>query len=181
MKLSTILKHHGAYQFFIDNFDKEMFYKEGAILADIDHVDDSVISQEEWGKEPVTHPFLLAMGALDNEENLELDMNEALGIPDRPLVLVKFDDNWGDEMDIEGHFVLPEEAFTKYKVEAKAYFEINDELLYPVGSNEDIEYMSYDELMDRYMVVSITQEEYNVLVKLGLETAGFTGPEIEDY
>jgi len=157
--------------------------EQGEFEADIDHVNDSMITDEQWETEgELQHPWVSFNEDADNYDNLILDMNEPLGIAYPKLLLISFATNWADEMDIEGHYVATVDQYKTFKEELKEYFKDrdNDELYYGVGSNQGIEYSSYEDVMDCYESTPITKKEHQILVKLGLESAGFTGPEIEE-
>ena len=97
-------------------------------------------------------------------------------------LLIKFEANWADEMDIEGLFVITEAEWTLYKQKATAYFKTNNTLNYCIGSNEDIEFYSYTELMEAFTVVS--EDIYNsglgILDTVSFLPIGYTGPEYFD-
>ena len=83
--------------------------------------------------------------------------------------LLKYEDNWADEMDVEGHVILTEKEYQAFQesLEDKDYF------TFSVGSNEEIEYETIDDLKNRIDVDEISQEEYEVFKKFGLLSAGF--------
>jgi len=80
-------------------------------------------------------------------------------------VLIRFNDNYADEFDVEGFFALSEEDWKAYKAKIKKvigdnYFTFN------IGTNEEIEYDGAKEYLSRLKQVKITQEEYDTLLKL---------------
>ena len=75
-------------------------------------------------------------------------------------LLVKYDDNWADEIDLKGFKVLAEEEWEKLK----SYIP-NKKFTRYVGSNEDIEYLSKDDFLSRFSVQEITWEECQVFKK----------------
>lgn len=70
-------------------------------------------------------------------------------------VLVKYDDNWADEMDVTGHKVISEDAWNKF-------LELVDKIEFPitigVGSNEEIDYDTKEQLLGAFSVVEVTTE-----------------------
>lgn len=102
-------------------------------------------------------------------------------------LLVKFTANWADEMDVEGLFLITQEDWEAFKKMAKEHFEKSSEVIYSVGSNQDIEFESYEDLMDSYEIISadITADGIGILNAVNFLPVGFTGPgdyvfEIED-
>jgi len=93
-------------------------------------------------------------------------------------VLVKWADNWADEMDLAGHFVTERAEWDQI---AKALGNYTNEMIYCVGTNEDIEYEDGTEALSRFTVTDITEDEYDTLHKLSLLSQGFTGPNIEEF
>jgi len=96
--------------------------------------------------------------------------------PEDNLVLVKYEGNWADEMDISGHYVTTQEGYNDEVEVFKAMLE-HDSITYCVGTNEEIEYETIDELLECFTATPITFEEYTVLTKLELDATGFVGPE----
>ncbi len=85
-------------------------------------------------------------------------------------VLVKWSSNWADEMDIEGFRIMKQEEWEAYKKEVrkKKYFCIY------VGTNEDIEYSSGEDLLAEIKVKKITPEEERIIRKFIGSTFGNT-------
>ena len=94
-------------------------------------------------------------------------------------VLVAFNDNWADEMDVEGfHIYKSKEEFDKeLKEEILDYAGIEDEeyenfisgddfwYTYGIGSNESLEYESFKDLYNKFSITEISNEEYEILNK----------------
>jgi hypothetical protein len=80
--------------------------------------------------------------------------------------LVKYKDNWADEINIDGHIVLTKEIFKKFDAIAKK----NLCFTMCIGTNEEIEYNNNDwqKASNAYSVVEITGEQYNVLKELDM-------------
>jgi hypothetical protein len=96
------------------------------------------------------------------------------------LVLIKWDSNWADEMDIEGFIIVSKEKAKEFKKQLKdydSYFEVY------VGTNEDIEYGSGEELLNELTFKTITEEEAKTIKKFFGESSGHTGfwSSLEDY
>lgn len=92
--------------------------------------------------------------------------------------LVKYKSNWADEMYIYGLNLLTE-------VE-KAWFEslvVTDDkpVIHYVGTNEDIEYYSSEQLLRCYTWIPITEAKYEILKELiGSDYGHFFYPELEE-
>jgi hypothetical protein len=77
-------------------------------------------------------------------------------------VLITWNGNWADEMDLQGYLITNKEnakAFKKGIKKAKYPLEIS------VGSNEEIEYNSADEVLDELSFKKITEEESIIIGK----------------
>ena len=93
-------------------------------------------------------------------------------------MLIKFSSNWADEMDVEGLFLVTQENWETFKDMAKAHFDKGNTVTYGVGSNEDIDFDSYEDLMDSYEIISadITADGIGILNVVNFLPVGFTGP-----
>ena len=78
------------------------------------------------------------------------------------MYLVKFRDNWADEMDIEGFNLMTKKEFKEFMKELK---ENDNDGIYCVsfGSNEWNEYESWENLESRFTCIEITKEEASVI------------------
>lgn len=82
------------------------------------------------------------------------------------MKLVKYEDNWADEMDIYGFHVLSDKTCEKFVAFIKRGSEIPDfSFNIGVGSNEDIEYSSVDELLAAFKITDISDEEAAAITK----------------
>lgn len=91
--------------------------------------------------------------------------------------LVKYSDNWSDEMDVEGFRVFTEiekneyfkafEKIFKYNIKEYGSFE------YGVGTNQQIEYKHFKNFERAFSVKEISKNEYIVLDDLDLSEFGF--------
>jgi hypothetical protein len=83
-------------------------------------------------------------------------------------LLVKFDSNWADEMDIDGFMVMTQDEWDQYKAHTKKFFEQLGERSWSfgIGTNEEIEYESHDEFIRELKVEEITDVEYESLAHL---------------
>jgi hypothetical protein len=83
--------------------------------------------------------------------------------------LIKYEDNWADEMDISSHTVIDEETHKKF---LKALLK-NPSFTMCVGTNEEIDYGTHGHRAeDAVCWKEMTQEEYNVLIRLGIARLG---------
>lgn len=93
--------------------------------------------------------------------------------------LVKYESDWADEMDIEGLALLTEED--KSRIESLISKRSSYPQTHHVGTNEEIEYCSSEELVPRYTWTPITEDEYKTLHKLiGSDYGHFFYPEVEE-
>lgn len=100
---------------------------------------------------------------------------------EKDMVLLKFEDNWADEMDVAGYEVITLRQLEHFNKRVEAYFSENDSFEYYFGTNEFIEYNSAIELLSKYSVLTITETDYQTLNKLGLLKFGIIGPFEIDY
>lgn len=78
-------------------------------------------------------------------------------------LLVKFDTNWADEMDISGYKVFTEIEWTEISDKCKAHKTILEAYF---GTNESNVYDNGSELLEEYTVQKISESEAAVLDKL---------------
>ena len=104
-------------------------------------------------------------------------------------LFVKFDDNWADEIDVEGFAIYKtreeyDEAMEEFlceelemeKEELRDYLakkdnededeEFDESFSIYVGSNEYIDYYSISEFKNRFYVQEITDDEYKTIDKI---------------
>ena len=96
----------------------------------------------------------------------------AMPAPNKPL-LIKLHRNWADEFDVEGMVVMNADQWEAHKAMAKARFEEKDYIELGFGTNESLEFSSYEDYLDAFAVLELTLEEYEVFRKFFLET-GYT-------
>lgn len=90
-------------------------------------------------------------------------------------VLVLFEDNWADEMDIYGFSIMTEDQWNYRVLELKA---IEYPIEVPFGTNESNEYYSAEEMLECYTVKEITDEEAEIIRRLLSDDYGrFSIPE----
>ena len=85
-------------------------------------------------------------------------------------VLLQWDTNWADEMDIYGFSIMDKSAWEEYKkkLENKGSFYIC------VGTNEEIDYNNGEELIKEISVRSISEDEVKTIQKLFGSERGLT-------
>ena len=91
--------------------------------------------------------------------------------------LVKYSDNWADEMDIDGCVVITEEQYNKIQENLKSF----KPFTFSIGTNEEIEYETLSSLKRKLEFLEIAEEEYSVIEKLELEDMGFAGRLVNWY
>jgi hypothetical protein len=87
------------------------------------------------------------------------------------MLLVKFDENWADEMDVSGFKLFKsQKAWDKAIKEFKEEKEIedDDDCCFSVyfGTNEENEYESMSEFLDLFEVIELSNEQANVIDSL---------------
>lgn len=86
-------------------------------------------------------------------------------------VIVKFEGNWADEMDISGFEIFDR---SQWDIFSQKILDYTHELHLCIGTNEHLEYETTEEFMDNITVESLTRDEYNVInnkvgVRFGFE------------
>lgn len=96
-------------------------------------------------------------------------------------LLVKFSDNWADEMDLEGFEVVTRKQYDDFVAEKlKSPSEDDDDyeggsFCRCFGTNEENEYDSFQAYLDETVkIVEITESEAAVLTKFFPNGSGFT-------
>lgn len=77
-------------------------------------------------------------------------------------VLLKWSTNWADEMDIEGYILTSKDKSDDWKKKLKT---VDFSFSLQIGTNEDIEYSSGEDLISEVSLKNITDEEYTTLKK----------------
>jgi hypothetical protein len=86
--------------------------------------------------------------------------------------LVKFSDNWADEMDVEGFSVMSTGQFTQWAKTVEEVAKKIDEghtFEWYIGTNEWINWESGKDFKEAFSCEVITDEEANILKRLLLE------------
>lgn len=98
-------------------------------------------------------------------------------------LLIKYSGNWADEMDLEGLFIVTKDEWEAYKKIADGYFNLQETLSYHVGTNEEIEYQTYSDLMEDFEVLcdDIYSCGLGGLDGVNFIPCGFCGPAKEDF
>lgn len=79
-------------------------------------------------------------------------------------VLLTWNSNWADEMDISGFVITTKKDWEDFQSEVK---EREDFCIY-VGTNEEIEYSNGQELLDEISVTELSKEEETLITnKIG--------------
>ena len=79
------------------------------------------------------------------------------------MLLVKFSDNWADEIDIEGCVIMSEEEYEKYLNAAKRAFEIEGSISFYIGSNEEIRYGNFEDFKKTLKIRTLQGNDETVL------------------
>ncbi|TFG99045.1 hypothetical protein E4H12_04075 [Candidatus Thorarchaeota archaeon] len=97
---------------------------------------------------------------------------------DKPL-LVTYNSNWADEMDIDGFYLTTQFRWDRFVERVNSHFKDKDDYTYYIGTNEEIVYESVEMLLSDFKVEEITAEEATLVLKLFGKGFGFTGPDVE--
>lgn len=86
-------------------------------------------------------------------------------------VIVKWESNYADEMDISGFVLMDKADANIWKKKIKT---IEDQFTIYVGTNEDIEYGSGEELLSEIKIQNISDAEYEAIINAVGKEFGFT-------
>jgi hypothetical protein len=78
-------------------------------------------------------------------------------------VIVNWDTNWADEMDVQGFVILTDKEWKSFNKKVKS---IDEDFTISIGSNEEIEYSNGEELLEDLTIEKITQEEAKTITKV---------------
>lgn len=73
-------------------------------------------------------------------------------------ILIRYNDNWADEMDINGFVVILDSDWDKIKDLMRKLFE-RGQWTFGIGTNEEIEYNSFAEWERTLTLTSLTQDD----------------------
>lgn len=79
------------------------------------------------------------------------------------MYLVKWSDDWADEMIIVGLTIMSESQLKAFRSQYEKWFDYNSALEFFCGTNEQIDYSSYTEFMKAFDIVALTDIEAHVL------------------
>ena len=78
-------------------------------------------------------------------------------------ILVKWDSNWADEMDVEGFAILEKADADRLKKTLKNF---KRQFTICIGTNEEIDYEQGSDMLDELEFKKISEEEYKTVKKL---------------
>jgi len=95
--------------------------------------------------------------------------------------LYEYSANWADEMDVAGFMLLTEIEKDMALASIKKRFRKGGTV--SIGSNEEIEYSDFDEVMSDVSITEITKQDYDTINRLFGASFGETGPcsDFDDY
>jgi hypothetical protein len=88
-------------------------------------------------------------------------------------LLIRFKDNWGDEMNVTGFVVVAKDDWSKMYLKVVALFEKASWEFY-FGTNESIEYNNLAHWEENFTTVELTDEEFQIITTL-FKTLGVRG------
>lgn len=86
-------------------------------------------------------------------------------------VMIRFDDNWADEMDISA-MKIDVESSTVQEAQKKQFKGIQFPTEVYFGTNESNDYETLEQLQECYSFTVISDVDYKVLERLGLDRYG---------
>lgn len=84
-------------------------------------------------------------------------------------VLVKWSDNWADEMDVEGFAIMDGSEWKEFQETARR---VNSPISISVGTNEEVEYPNGTALLENIKAKKITTDEAKTIIKFFGECGG---------
>lgn len=84
-------------------------------------------------------------------------------------LLGRFKSNWADEMDITGMFICHEDHWKLIEHAARKWFLDEGTMIYFVGTNEEIEYESYEDWRGCFRFSPLSDERTDDLASMLLE------------
>jgi hypothetical protein len=87
--------------------------------------------------------------------------------------LMKYSDNWGDEMDIEGTFVVSESDKNTFQLALKGMKNEVVEVSFYIGSNEEMIYDEIEDFIASITFIEITPEDVATLIRLDMVSTGY--------
>jgi hypothetical protein len=90
-------------------------------------------------------------------------------------VLVKYDGNWADEIDLQGFIVMTDAEWKDYK-KVIQHLHSESEFTVGIGTNEDVTFANADDYFDSFEVKKLTAEESATLRKFFKSTISFYDP-----
>jgi len=88
--------------------------------------------------------------------------------------VIKYSDNWADEMDVCGWGLFSEEEKDNFLKVIDNYFEDACEYFLYVGTNQEIEYENKEDFMNSFEIVEISDEEGKTIKKIFGHSYGFS-------
>lgn len=91
---------------------------------------------------------------------------------DGSWLYVQYSDNWADEMDITGGQIFTKTEWDAYRKAARKVFKDNGGYTFYMGTNQYIEYSSYEDFKNCFEIKKLSIEEVHMLERLGLDCMG---------
>ena len=79
-------------------------------------------------------------------------------------LFVKYNDNWADEMDITGFVIITKADWNEIREEVRGFLDKKMGWEYGVGTNEQIEYSSFEDWSRAFTVTELTDAEAATLI-----------------
>lgn len=96
--------------------------------------------------------------------------------------LVKYNDNWADEMDLDGFRLMERNEYREFVKGIKAIKRFPLEIY--IGTNQEVTYESVEDIIKALKFETVTKDEFALLTTLFPQAAKWgygTFPDFEDY
>jgi hypothetical protein len=81
-------------------------------------------------------------------------------------MIVKFNDNWADEFDVEGFAQMTKEDFDRLLASAESMLNKRGVIEYGFGTNEDFTWQSVGEFRNCFTILDVTEEQENIIASV---------------
>ncbi len=75
------------------------------------------------------------------------------------FLLIRYNDNWADEMNINGLAIVHRDAWQEILEETEKYFNTNSVWECSIGTNEDLEFSSYIDWLRKFTITELSDSE----------------------
>lgn len=98
---------------------------------------------------------------------------------DNTTLFVKYRDNWADEMDINGFALVTNRNWQILLDKFRVFIGARIGWEFGIGTNEEIEYRSYDHWFSKFTIVELSDDEAVTMIKICKRAGMSTGNDPE--